>query len=53
MENGWMVSSEKSDLNSIRAHCDMLAKNQEAHIKSENEGVINIRSKCIGILSIH
>ncbi len=52
-ENGWMVSPEKSDLNSIRARCDMLAKNQEAYIKSENEGVINIRSKCVGILSIH
>ena len=52
-ENEWMVSPEKSDLNSIRARYDMLAKNQEAYIKSENEGVINIRSKCVGILNIH
>jgi hypothetical protein len=52
-ENGWLDSIEKSDLNSIRERCAMLAKNQEAYIKSENEGVINIRSKCVGILSIH
>jgi SNF2 family DNA or RNA helicase len=51
--NGWLDLTEKSQSNNIRERCDMLAKNHEAYIKSENEGVINIRSKCIGILSIH
>lgn len=31
----------------------MLTKNEEAKIRSTNEGIINIRPKCVGIQAIN
>jgi hypothetical protein len=37
----------------IKERCEMLARNYEAYLRSENEGVINIRSKCVGIINMY
>lgn len=40
---------QSSRISSRRRNIEMLMKSREAFHKSENEGVLNIRSKCVGI----
>jgi len=51
-ENGWIEKQEKSEVIGLQDHLSILIRNYEAQLKSEYEGVVNIRSRCIGIMSI-
>ena len=52
-EDGWKETADMHQPDHIKERCEMLARNYEAYLRSENEGVINIRSKCVGIISMH
>ena len=52
-EQRWGEAADNNRHDHIREHCEMLARNYEAYIRSENEGVVNIRSKCVGIINMH
>ena len=52
-EDGWKETADLHQPDHIKERCEMLARNYEAYLRSENEGVINIRSKCVGIIVMH
>ena len=52
-ENGWKKTADIHQHDPVKERCEMLARNYEAYLRSENEGVINIRSKCVGIINMH
>ena len=51
--NGWKETVDILQHDPVKERCEMLARNYEAYLRSENEGVINIRSKCVGIINVH
>lgn len=51
-EQRWEAAADNHRHDHIKERCEMLARNYEAYLRSENEGVINIRSKCVGIIDI-
>jgi hypothetical protein len=51
-KNGWKTSPDNNWNENIQDQCDTLVKHHEAYLRSENEGVVNIRSKCVGISNL-
>ncbi|MBF0566124.1 MAG: hypothetical protein HQK89_12875 [Nitrospirae bacterium] len=56
-EKGWnecdlSFPSFSIKVHNIRERSDMLARTYEAHLRSEYQGIYNVRSKCIGIMNI-
>lgn len=52
-EQRWEETTDNHRHDHIKERCEMLARNYEAYLRSENEGVIHIRSKCVGLINIH
>lgn len=52
-EQRWEETTDNHRHDHIKDRCEMLDRNYEAYLRSENEGVINIRSKCVGIIDMH
>ncbi|MCC7203041.1 MAG: DEAD/DEAH box helicase family protein [Nitrospirae bacterium] len=52
-EQRWEDTEDNHRKYPITEHCEMLVRNYEAYLRSENEGVINVRAKCVGIINVH
>jgi len=50
-ESIWEEGLQSTNINNIRDEVEMLMRSREAFLKSEYEGVLNIRSKCVGIIN--
>ena len=50
--NNW-TNNKIPDINTLREKLGMLVRNFEAQLRSEYEGIINIRNNCIGLMRIN
>ena len=51
-ETDWKASEVDSSTLNIRDRVEILLRSHEAFLRSEYDGVLNIRSKCVGIINI-
>lgn len=51
--NGWEEKAEVSTKDDLREHLAMLVGNFEATLRSNNEGIVNIRANCVGLMRVN
>lgn len=49
----WTAQSSPQALSGMKERLSMLARNYEANIRSEYEGVLNVRANCVGLMRVN
>lgn len=52
-ENNWHEKNDLLDFNDLKDQLAMLVRNFEAQLRSEYEGIINIRASCVGLMNVN